>query len=98
MATRYLRVLALLLPVAGADVARAAEPPPATEAAVTIVRGPGSGPLPRLEASAAPQVLAGDRLWLVDQAAGTVVSCRNVGTANVGQRRVRCTRGSLPVD
>lgn len=95
MRTGRVGALALIL-VGGAAAAQAAGTAPETVAGVVILRGPGSGPLPRAEAPAPPQALAGKRLWLVDQADGTVISCRNLATADVGRRVIRCTRGRLP--
>jgi hypothetical protein len=96
MRTAGIGALALLLLVPGLAEAQAAGASAAGSADVTVLRGPGSGPLPRLETAQPARALAGKRLWLVDEAAGTVVSCRNIGTANVGERRIRCTRGRLP--
>lgn len=36
----------------------------------------------------------GRRMWLVDRETGDVVSCRNRKTSYVGQRTIRCTRGT----
>jgi hypothetical protein len=90
--------LPALLLLAGLGQAQAAGTRPETVAGVVILRGPGSGPLPKLEPPPERRALAGSRLWLVDEAAGTVTSCRNVPTANAGVRRIRCTRGQLPPD
>ena len=40
------------------------------------------------------ETFAGRRLWLVDRETGDIVSCRNRNTSYVGQRTVRCTRGT----
>ena len=41
------------------------------------------------------QVVAGKRLWLVDEAKGEVRSCINQDTSTVGVRVIRCTSGEL---
>jgi hypothetical protein len=95
MRTGGMAALALLLLVPGLAEAQGFSSE-MTAGGVIVHRGPGSGPLPKLEAPEPARALAGRRLWLVHEADGTVVSCRNVGTANVGERRIRCTRGRLP--
>jgi hypothetical protein len=69
---------------------------------VRIVRG--SPALPR--AAAAPQqdgplgpgrwqAVAGERFWVLDRETGKLASCRNRGTANVGEREIECTFGTV---
>ena len=72
--------------------------PPAAGREVTVIRGPGSGPLPAPPpaASAEPRTAAGRTLWRIDETRSTVVGCRLEGTMMVGQRRVRCARSRLP--
>jgi hypothetical protein len=41
------------------------------------------------------QVVAGERFWMVDQRTGKLVSCRNRGTANVGERKIECVFGTF---
>lgn len=66
---------------------------------VKVLRGPGSGPLPKLERPEPQrQVVAGERFWIVDQAAGTLTGCRMLETARVGGRRVACARRALPAN
>ena len=42
--------------------------------------------------------VGGERIWLVDPAAGELTGCRLVSTYTVGVNRVRCTTADLPVD
>jgi hypothetical protein len=66
--------------------------------APTILRG---APVePAAAPGAAPtqqrwQILAGERLWLVDRATAEVRSCIDRDTSTVGVREVRCTSGEL---
>ena len=46
--------------------------------------------------ASAPTTVGGRNLWLVDRAQGELTNCRAINTVNVGQRRIRCTRGRLP--
>jgi hypothetical protein len=41
------------------------------------------------------QTVAGEKFWLVDQQTGELVSCRNIGTANVGDRQIQCAFGTF---
>jgi hypothetical protein len=41
------------------------------------------------------QPIAGDQLWMVDRETGRLASCRNRGTANVGERELECTFGTF---
>lgn len=69
----------------------------ADSSAVTVHRGPGSGPLPKLERPEARRdVLAGERIWIVDRDAGMLTGCRLEGTTQVGRRRLACARRALP--
>jgi hypothetical protein len=65
---------------------------------VTVHRG--SAIRPRYLTAQAPpataEVVGGRRIWFVDRAQGELTSCRVINTFNVGDRRVRCTRGALP--
>lgn len=83
--------LAVALVLAAATAA-AAEPE------VLVLRGRGSPP-PRplaIERPIAPLVLAGERLWIVDEAAGRLVACRLERASRVGERRIRCAERALP--
>ena len=73
--------------------------PSGERAAPTIVRG---APTERQAAPAAVaqdggrwQIVAGERLWLVDRATAEVRSCVKRGTSTVGVREIRCTSGEL---
>jgi hypothetical protein len=86
----------VLVMAAGALLAISA-PSSADDGKVTVLRGPGSGPLPKLERREPPrQIVAGERFWIVDQASGTVTGCRLEGTSTVGRRRLACARRALP--
>jgi hypothetical protein len=64
----------------------------------------GSPATPRV-AAAAPQdavlgpgrwqAVAGERFWAFDRETGKLASCRNRGTANVGEREIECTFGTV---
>jgi hypothetical protein len=41
------------------------------------------------------QAVAGERFWMFDRETGKLASCRNRGTANVGEREIECTFGTL---
>lgn len=41
------------------------------------------------------QAVAGEKFWMVDQQTGNLVGCRNIGTANVGERKIRCAYGTF---
>jgi hypothetical protein len=41
------------------------------------------------------QILAGERLWLVERASGEVRACTDRDTSTVGVREIRCTSGEL---
>jgi len=41
------------------------------------------------------QILAGERLWLIDRATAEVRSCIDRDTSTVGVREIRCTSGEL---
>jgi hypothetical protein len=67
-----------------------------------ILRGSAAPP----RAAAAPQqdqllgagrwqAVAGERFWMFDRETGKLASCRNRGTANVGERAIECTFGTL---
>jgi hypothetical protein len=63
----------------------------------TILRGRPATPAAVSVAPSGPrwQVVAGRRLWLVDQASGEVRGCINRDTSTVGLRVIRCTSGEL---
>jgi hypothetical protein len=66
--------------------------------APSILRGSPAEPAAAPGAEPAPQrwqILAGERLWLVDRATAEVRSCVNRGTSTVGVREIRCTSGEL---
>ena len=60
----------------------------------------GSAIRPRHLSSRAPAgavaTVGGRRIWFVDQTEDRLTSCRVINTFNVGDRRIRCTRGRLP--
>lgn len=67
-----------------------------------ILRGSAVAPRWRSDrAEASPlgpgrwQAVAGERFWLFDRQSRRLGSCRNVGTANVGQRDIDCTFGTF---
>jgi hypothetical protein len=83
-------ILGLALIVLGAS------PVPAE---VRVLRGsipaaPPAGSPPPTSAGEA-QLLAGSRLWLVDQAAGQVLACRQLKTSSVNGWQIRCTEGRI---
>jgi hypothetical protein len=68
----------------------------AADGEVRILRGKGSSPPPRAAAAAAPvRVVAGERLWLVDEAVGELVACRLERTSRAGALRIRCAERRL---
>jgi hypothetical protein len=87
----------ILLVVAVAALIMVSAPSSADDGKVTVLRGPGSGPLPKLVPREPPrQIVAGERFWIVDQASGTVTGCRLENTFTVGVRRIACARRPLP--
>jgi hypothetical protein len=73
----------------------AAESPPPVE----ILRGSVAPPAPRIEPEAGNDerlVIAGERLWLVDEAGGRLTGCRLINTIDVGRQAIRCTERRLP--
>ena len=72
----------------------AANPPP-----VEILRGSVAPPAPRVEPGAGADVraaIAGERLWIVDEATGRLTGCRLINTLYVGGQAIRCTDRPLP--
>lgn len=68
-----------------------------TASGVTVHRGSAVRPAYLAQAPAAPVDTVGGRsIWFVDRAEDELTSCRAINTFNVGQRRIRCTRGRLP--
>jgi hypothetical protein len=68
---------------------------------VRVLRGAPASP-----AAAAPQqdgpfgpgrlqTVAGEQFWVLDRETGKLASCRNRGTANVGEREIECTFGTF---
>jgi hypothetical protein len=83
------------LPAGGVAVYRGSEA--TVPAAVPVHRGSAVRPAYLAQAPAEGAATVGGRdLWFVDRAAGELTSCRAINTYNVGQRRIRCTRGRLP--
>ncbi len=41
------------------------------------------------------QAVAGEHFWMFDRETGRLASCRNRGTANVGERELECTFGTF---
>jgi hypothetical protein len=73
--------------------------PSGGRAAPTIVRG---APAERQAAPAAGaqdggrwQIVAGERLWLVDRASGEIRGCIDSDTSTVGVREILCTSGEV---
>lgn len=63
---------------------------------VRVLRGRGSpAPPPAASAAAPVRVVAGERLWLLDEAAGELVACRLERTSRVGALRIRCAERRL---
>jgi hypothetical protein len=67
-----------------------------------IVRGSPATPrvaaVPQEDAVLGPgrwQAVAGERFWMLDRETGKLASCRNRGTANVGEREIECTFGTV---
>lgn len=96
--------LGILLTGAGAWAQQAPTAPgivapgePGAQPAPTIVRGTPATPAAPTVADQEPrwQIVAGKRLWLVDQAKGEVRSCSDRDTSTVGLRVIRCTSGEL---
>lgn len=66
------------------------------EAAVPVIyRGSSVAAAPSAP-DLAPVAVAGRRLWLVDPDRREVTGCAVERTTRIGQRRIRCTGGSLP--
>jgi hypothetical protein len=67
--------------------------------APTIVRGTSAAPRPATAAGEQEgprwQIVAGERLWLIDRATAEVRSCSERDTSTVGLREIRCTAGDL---
>jgi hypothetical protein len=66
--------------------------------APTILRGAPVEPAAAPGAEPARQrwqILAGERLWLIDRATAEVRSCVNRDTSTVGVREIRCTSGEI---
>lgn len=66
--------------------------------AVRVLRGEAIRPAgpPKSPTKTARRVVAGERLWLIDDRAGEVVACRLRKTSTVGKSAVRCFKGDLP--
>ncbi len=83
-----------------ATVTRAqTETPVASPPPVEILRGSVAPPAPRVEPEAGPTVrstIAGERLWIVDEARGRLTGCRLINTLYVGGQAIHCTERSLP--
>lgn len=76
----------------------AASPPP-----VEILRGSVAPPTPPLQPGVEPgagpearSAIAGERLWIVDEATGRLTGCRLINTLYVGGQAIRCTERPLP--
>jgi hypothetical protein len=64
-----------------------------------ILRGSVAPPPPPIEPAAGPadrQLLAGDRLWLVDQKTRKLIGCRLVQTIYVDGLAIQCRERRLP--
>lgn len=68
--------------------------------AVPVLRGSSAHGQASLPGPAQPEpatlALAGERLWLIDPAAGELVGCRLGGSIEAGMDRIRCARRPLP--
>ena len=67
-------------------------------AAPTILRGSVAAPTATAAAvstGSPTQIVAGQQLWLIDNATGEVQSCINLQTTTVGVRDIRCTIAEL---
>jgi hypothetical protein len=69
---------------------------------VRVLRGSVAPPravaVPQQDALLGPgrwQAVAGEHFWMFDRETGKLASCRNRGTANVGEREVECTFGTF---
>ena len=69
---------------------------------VRILRGSSAPPraaaAPQQDAPLGPgrwQAVAGEQFWMLDRETGKLASCRNRGTANVGEREIECTFGTF---
>jgi hypothetical protein len=67
-----------------------------------ILRGSAAPPravaAPQEDALLGPgrwQAVAGEDFWMFDRETGKLASCRNRGTANVGEREIECTFGTF---
>jgi hypothetical protein len=65
---------------------------------VTVHRGSAIRPayLSARAPAAAVETVGGRRIWFVDAGLDQLTSCRVINTFNIGDRRIRCTRGTLP--
>jgi hypothetical protein len=63
---------------------------------VTVLRGSAIAPRKAPDKPAdRVQLMAGERLWLVNEATGEVTACRSRKTSTVGRRIIACTSGHL---
>lgn len=68
----------------------------AADGEVRILRGKGSpAPPPAASAAAPVRIVAGERLWLLDEATSELVACRLERTSRVGALRIRCAERRL---
>jgi hypothetical protein len=83
------------------------ETPAASPQPVEILRGSVAPPAQRVERGVEPAVepgagpearaaIAGERLWIVDEASGRLTGCRLINTLYVGGQAIRCTERPLP--
>lgn len=64
---------------------------------VAVYRGSSSmGLPPGAPARRRPEVVAGDRLWLLDPDDGELVACRTGASGDIGRDRIRCAVRPLP--
>jgi len=64
-----------------------------------ILRGSAAPPPPMIEPAAGPserRMIAGERLWIVDEKARRVTGCRLVNTIRVGVQAIDCSTRRLP--
>ena len=66
---------------------------------IVVVRGVGPErpvrPVADVQSATVPELMGGDKIWIVDRESGKLIGCRLERTMNVGQRRVRCGSRTL---
>ena len=63
---------------------------------VRILRGSAAAPRAASDTyDTSLQVVAGERFWIFDPETSDLASCRNIRTANVGERELECVFGTF---